>query len=148
MFGALFRGLENRCDPFPPQLPSRPPESLGGFIWHYARPFTPLLIAVALLSMLGAAVEVWLFAFVGNLVDWLASSARETFWRDHRLQLIGMAAVALLLLPFLTFCHTTILHQGLLATCRCARDGRRTAICCARAWNFFTTTSPGASPPR
>ncbi|CAJ2376778.1 MAG: Uncharacterized ABC transporter ATP-binding protein HI_1051 [Arenicellales bacterium IbO2] len=114
MFGALFRGLENRCDPFPPQLPSRPPESLGGFIWHYARPFTPLLIAVALLSMLGAAVEVWLFAFVGNLVDWLASSARETFWRDHRLQLIGMAAVALLLLPFLTFCHTTILHQGLL----------------------------------
>jgi len=114
LFGSIFQRFENWCDPFPPQLPSRPPAGLAGFIWHYAKPFRPLLIASAVLSTLTALLEVSLFAFVGNLVDWLAASSREDFWQAHRMQLLGVAAVVLVLLPVLTFCYETVVHQGML----------------------------------
>ncbi|MGR3914306.1 MAG: ABC transporter ATP-binding protein/permease [Gammaproteobacteria bacterium] len=110
----MFQRFENWCDPFPSPLPSRPPQSLSRFIWHYAKPFKSLLIASAILSTLTALLEVSLFAFVGNLVDWLSASSREDFWHTHRMQLFGIAGVVLVLLPLLTFCYELLVHQGML----------------------------------
>lgn len=114
MLKKYFRFFETACDSFPPQLPPRPPATLLRFIFHYAKPFRALLIASAILSAVIALVEVWLFAFMGSMVDWLSAASRENFWEENRLQLIGVSAVVLLGLPALTFFYESIVHQGLL----------------------------------
>ena len=110
----FFRWLEGLCEPFPPPQPARPPQTLAGFMLHYAKPFWPLLLASAILSTTIALIEVSLFAFIGNLVDWLAASERETFWETYRSRLTGLALVVLVALPLLKFFYEGVVHQGML----------------------------------
>ena len=66
-----------------------------------------------MLSASIALLEVFLFAFLGDLVDLLTSANRANFWEIHGDQLLWMAAVALLVLPLLNFISEAIVHQGL-----------------------------------
>ena len=84
MIAAIFRWLETRTDSFPEALPERPPATLFGFILHYSKPFWPLLLASSLFATVVALIEVSLFGFLGNLVDWLSAANRPTFWDDAR----------------------------------------------------------------
>ena len=65
----FFRWLESRVDPFPPGRPAMPPKGLMAFAWHYTKPFWPMLVASMMFSALIAFLEVYLFAFLGDLVD-------------------------------------------------------------------------------
>ena len=76
VLSSFFHWLETRRAPFPPEQPEKPPATLSGFIFHYARPFWPLLLASSLLSTTVALIEVSLFSFVGKIVDWLATADR------------------------------------------------------------------------
>lgn len=114
MINRVFRWLENFSDPFPAEQPEKPPTTLIPFIIHYARPFWPLILTGALFSTVVALIEVSLFAFVGNLVDWLASTERASFWEEHQFVLTGMGILLLVVLPALKFCYESIIHQGLL----------------------------------
>jgi len=79
LINKVFDWLEGFSNPFPPELPDKPPTSLFGFILHYVRPFKSLLIAVVVLGVCVASLEVLLFAFVGKLVDWLAVADKANF---------------------------------------------------------------------
>lgn len=114
MIDKIFNWLESVGDPFPAEPPEKPPETLLGFLVHYSWPFRPLLIMVSVLATVVAIVEVGLFAFVGNLVDWLIASDRESFWSDHKYQLMGMGVLVLIVLPILKFGYESVVHQGLL----------------------------------
>ena len=113
MIDRFFRWLESYVDPFPPDVPQQPPATLLRFAWHYTRPFAGLLIASMLFSAAIALIEVYLFAFLGRLVDLLGAASRETFWADHGLKLALMGGIVLLLLPALNFISESIAHQGL-----------------------------------
>jgi ATP-binding cassette, subfamily B, multidrug efflux pump len=110
----LFEWLEGRSEPFPQEVPDKPPDTLMAFIVHYARPFWPLLLAASSLATVVAILEVWLFSFVGNLVDWLSQADRGTLWSDYRWQLIGMSLLVLVFLPLLKLFYEAVHHQGLL----------------------------------
>ncbi|HYM98130.1 MAG TPA: ABC transporter ATP-binding protein [Aestuariivirgaceae bacterium] len=114
MLSSLFHWLETRRSPFPSPQPTKPPSSLFGFIFHYARPFWPLLLASSLLSTAVALIEVSLFGFVGRLVDWLATADRQTFWQTHGSQLIAMSVLILVVLPALKLLYESVVHTGLL----------------------------------
>ena len=114
MIARFFHWLETRTEPFPMHVPEKPPATLMGFLWHYSRHFAPLVIASSTFAAVVALIEVSLFAFVGNLVDWLSAANRETFWEDHQNRLLGMAALVLFGLPLLKFFYESIIHQGLL----------------------------------
>ncbi len=114
MIDKLFNWLENRSDPFPVEPPEKPPDTLLGFLVHYSWPFWPLLLMVSVFATIVAIVEVGLFAFVGNLVDWLVASDRESFWSEHKYYLIGMSVLVLIVLPILKFGYESVVHQGLL----------------------------------
>ena len=90
-----------------------PPPGFLAFCWHYTKPFWPLLLASTLLSALIAFIEVYLFAFLGDLVDLLASANRATFWQEQGTELMLMGGLALLALPVLNFFSESIAHQGL-----------------------------------
>ncbi len=113
LFNRLFTWIESLVDPFPAEPPVVPPRGLLDFCWHYTRPFWPLLLAATVLSASIALLEVFLFAFLGDLVDLLTSANRANFWEIHGDQLLWMAAVALLVLPLLNFISEAIVHQGL-----------------------------------
>jgi ATP-binding cassette subfamily B multidrug efflux pump len=109
----FFTWLESLVDPFPPERPSMPPSTFLAFCWHYTKPFWPLLLASTLFSALIALIEVYLFAFLGDLVDLLTSANRATFWQDNGTELMLMGALALVALPLLNFVSESIAHQGL-----------------------------------
>jgi len=110
----FFDWLERFTDPLPSQQPEMPPDSLIPFMVHYAKPFWRLLLTSSLFATVIAVLEVSLFAFLGRLVDWLATSDRMTFWTEHKGTLLLMGAVLMLILPALKFIYESISHQGLL----------------------------------
>ncbi len=113
MINRFFKWLESRVDPFPPERPQMPPEGLFAFSWHYTKPFWPLLLASVVFSAVIAFLEVYLFAFLGDLVDILAEADRANFWELHGTKLVVMGVIVLLVLPILNFISESISHQGL-----------------------------------
>ncbi|WP_434058487.1 ABC transporter ATP-binding protein [Coralliovum pocilloporae] len=111
---SLYRWLESLTPSFPDARPDMPPQGFWTFIIHYARPFWPLLAVTSLLATVVGVLDVLLFSFVGDIVDWLSSSNRETFWQDHSSDLLVMGILTLIVLPVLKFIYEAILHQGLL----------------------------------
>ncbi|MCB1383828.1 MAG: ABC transporter ATP-binding protein [Notoacmeibacter sp.] len=113
MFSRLFSAFERRIDIFPSGAPSQPPERLWPFIWHYTRPVWKPLAMVALFSSLIALFEVALFAFLGNVVDWLATADKATFLETEKWRLVWMVVVIAGILPALTLIDSLFLHQTL-----------------------------------
>jgi len=114
VINAFFTWLEKSADPFPAHLPQKPPVTLVRFMMHYARPFKRMIVAGALLAIAFSVFEVYLFSFVGELVDWLATAERETFWTDHGIHLMLIGGLAAVVIPGLKFLYESIIHQGLL----------------------------------
>lgn len=113
MIKSFFSWLEGLVNPFPPERPARPPEGFMAFTWHYTRPFAWLLLASMLLNGVIAYLEVYLFAFLGRLVDLLTGSDRATFWEREGDALMLMAGIVLIALPVLNFLSESVSHQGL-----------------------------------
>ncbi len=114
MFERIFSWLESRTDTFPPVKPTKPGSTLWGFVWHYTRPFWPMILICSSLASAVALIEVALFAFLGNLVDWLNNADRATFWEEHSTRLIIMSVLVLVVLPILKFWYEAVVHQGLI----------------------------------
>ncbi len=113
MISRFFTWLENYVDSFPMQRAEKPAPKLFAFAFHYTKPFLPLLIASILFSTVIALIEVYLFAFIGDLVDLLSTADRATFWEVNAAKLILMGVLVLLVLPVLNFVSEAISHQGL-----------------------------------
>jgi len=110
---AMFGWFEKLVDPFPAETPSEPPKQLLRFLIHYAKPVWPYLALMSAMSATIAVLEVSLFAFLGNLVDWLETMNRETFLAEQGWALAGMALVILVALPLCVFIDSTVIHQTL-----------------------------------
>ncbi|RUO43758.1 multidrug ABC transporter ATP-binding protein [Aliidiomarina taiwanensis] len=110
----MFKWFESRLNPFPEAEPSQPPRGFFAFCRHFTRGSEPYLIGVALFMALVAITEVWLFAFLGNIVDWLAVQDRATFLSNEGAKLIGMSLIVVIGLPALVWCQSLLTHQTLL----------------------------------
>lgn len=106
--------FERLTRPFPEQQPSQPPQGLLAFCRHYTKGMELPLLVMSISSALLAILEVSLFSFMGQLVDWLVAKEPETFFSEERANLIWMALVTLVLLPLLTLFHSALVHQTLL----------------------------------
>ncbi|MBV2129903.1 ABC transporter ATP-binding protein [Arsukibacterium indicum] len=110
----MLRFFERLTTPFPAAAPDQPPRGLLAFCRHYTKGMERSLLFMSLSSAILAVLEVSLFSFMGQLVDWLVANDPENFFNDERTTLIGMAVVTLVLLPLMTFIHSAIVHQTLL----------------------------------
>ena len=110
----MFRWFEHLLDPFPATEPDEPPRSLFAFCLHYTRGAWPALIMAAVLMAAIALIEVWLFSFLGNIVDWLTEQDRETFLANEASTLTLMGVVVLGLLPLLVLFNALFSHQTLM----------------------------------
>jgi ATP-binding cassette, subfamily B, multidrug efflux pump len=110
----MFSFFEKLIDPFPSGPQSQPPDTLFAFCWHYSKGIWPYLVLISLLATIISVLEVMLFGFLGNIVDWLSLAKRETFLADEGGQLIFMALVVLVLLPAVSAVHSLIHHQTMM----------------------------------
>ncbi|WP_281017956.1 MULTISPECIES: ABC transporter ATP-binding protein [unclassified Minwuia] len=114
MISRFYDWLESRVDSFPDTVPTKPPSRFLGFIIHFSRPFLPLIVISALFSVAIAIVEVLMFAFLGDIVDWLSATQPDQLWNEHGIDLVLIALMVVVLYPLLYFVGESISHQGLL----------------------------------
>lgn len=110
----MFAFFERLTTPFPADSPEQPPNTIVAFCRYYSQGMWPAILCVSILSALIAVLEVSLFAYLGQLVDWLAERDRETFLQEEAGGLIWMAAVILIILPGLVILQSLINHQSLM----------------------------------
>jgi ATP-binding cassette subfamily B multidrug efflux pump len=110
----MFTFFERLINPFPPETPQQPPKGLVPFCLHYTKGVTPLLLLMAFLTACIAIMEVTLFGFLGELVDWLSSKQPDTLFEEEAYTLIFMATIVLLGLPLTVLLHASVIHQALL----------------------------------
>jgi ATP-binding cassette subfamily B multidrug efflux pump len=72
------------------------------------------LVLMSVSAALLAILEVSLFSYMGQLVDWLGTYTPQTLFEEQKTELIKMAVVLLVILPIVVFFHSAILHQALL----------------------------------
>ena len=109
----MYRWFEARLNPFPPEEPVEPPKTLIGFFWHYSRPAWTYVALTAVIMALIAIAEVWMFGFLGNIIDWLSSQNRETFLQTEKWRLARMGFVVLIGLPGLVTLSSLLTYQTL-----------------------------------
>lgn len=110
----MFSWFERRLNPFPTEEPTQAPTGFFAFCWHYTKGATPFIAVTAILMAAIAIAEVWLFGFLGQIVDWLAAQDKETLLSDQFWPLLSMSALVLLGLPLLVWFHSLLTHQTLL----------------------------------
>ncbi len=106
----MFAWFEKRLDPFPTEELQTPPATLAGFCLHFTRGAWPYIALDAVLVAAIAITEVWMFGFLGSIVDWLSVQDRATFLATEGWKLAGMGFVVLVGLP------ATVLLQSLIHT--------------------------------
>lgn len=110
----MFKLLEQLVKPFSNHEVRQPPARLSGFIWHYTKPFRGLLLGLFITSALIACIEVFMFGVIGNIIDWMQDRQPDTFWLEHRTDLIFIGVLILIVWPALSFIDAALEHQGLL----------------------------------
>ncbi len=110
----MFRWFEERLNPFPSEEPVEPPKTLFAFCIHYTRGAWPYIAFATVLMTLIALAEVWMFGFMGSIVDWLSKQNRETFLQTEGWKLASMAFIILIALPGIVFLHSLASHQTLM----------------------------------
>jgi ATP-binding cassette subfamily B multidrug efflux pump len=110
----MFSWFERRLPPFPAEEPVEPPKTLVAFCLHFTRGAWPYIAVAACSAAVVAVLEVWLFSFLGNIVDWLADKDRATFLQEEGWRLAGMAFVILVLLPGAVLFHSLVMDQVLM----------------------------------
>jgi len=94
--------------------PEQPPQGFFAFCWHYSKSAKWALILVSTLSAVIAAMEIVMFSFLGNVVEWLSSADRSTFMELNSEKLIWMGLLILLFLPLVELLSSMLVHQTLL----------------------------------
>lgn len=112
----MFSRFERLIDPFADFKLDVPPKGFGAFCWYYTKPLWPLLAGVGVLGAMIAIFQVAIFAFLGDLVNWLGEANRATFWTDNWVKLSLMAGVILLCLPLTQAFWELLFHQGVIGT--------------------------------
>ena len=111
----MFRFFEELVDPYTPyQETDTPPKRLFPFLRAYAEPFRAVFWVTGALSVIVAAVEIWLISYLGRLIDILQSGTPAEVWADSGTELILVALFILTLRPAVHVLQVMLLNNTIL----------------------------------
>lgn len=110
----MLRLFERWVAAYPDSEPAQAPNTLFAFCRYYSKGVEVPLILMSILTASIAILEVTLFSFMGQLVDWLVTKNPKTFFAEEGMHLLGMSLLVLVVMPLITFLHSAIIHQTLL----------------------------------
>lgn len=110
----MFRFFEQLVDPYVDyQEDDAPPRKLWPVMRGYSVPFHRVFVATTLLTVLVAAVEIWMIYLMGWVVD-IMSGDPATFWDDYGVTLIGLVVFILIVRPALQGLDVALLNNSIL----------------------------------
>lgn len=95
----IFKFFERQIDPLEEHSVEQPPESTRAFFTYFVKPYKRVLLITLILAGIAALSELFLYTFLGQLVDWMSESERDDLLSRYGLSLIGMALVAAVVRP-------------------------------------------------
>lgn len=133
----LFDRFEALAEPFPAADNEVPPKKALAFIRHYSNGLWPWLLILMVLTALIAMLEIWLFGFLANIVDWFGERDPSTFLSEERSSLLLMGAVILVAIPLTTFLHVLFMHQTIYGNYPMAIRWRAHNFLLGQSYSFF-----------
>jgi ATP-binding cassette subfamily B multidrug efflux pump len=110
----MFRFFEGLIDPYSPYKETDvPPTRLYPFLRAYAQPFMRVFYLTAGVSVVIAAVEIWLLGYLGRLVDMLTGTP-EDVWLKNGTELVLVAIFILTLRPAVHIFQVLLLNNTIL----------------------------------
>ncbi|WP_158045272.1 ABC transporter ATP-binding protein [Skermanella pratensis] len=106
--------FEKLLDALAPADVVQPPQRPGAFVSYFLKPIGGLLAVTLVVSGLASFSELALYAFLGWLVDWMATTPREEFLQVHGWSLAGMALVAIVIRPLLVLASRGLINLTLI----------------------------------
>ena len=110
----MFKTFERLVEPYPETEPGTPPKRFFAFLWSCTEGLRPYLLALTLLTATIGAFEALLFAFLGQIVDWLARVQPARLWADEHRSLLLLAGV-LAVSPAVVAVQAMLKYQALYA---------------------------------
>ena len=110
----MFSFFERLTQPFPDAPPSQPPTGIIAFCRYYSQGMWPVIFAVSFFSAAIAILEVALYGFMGQIVDWLANQDKQTFLQDNANQLVWMGLVVVVIIPISVLLRSLFSRQSLM----------------------------------
>ncbi len=110
----MFTFFEKLLEPFPAAMPTRPPATLFAFCRHYTAGVWPWLFLMAFLIAIFSSLEVMLFGFLGNIVDWLTNADKSSFLEIEGYKLFWIGVIVVIVLPLVSAFYSLVMHQTVL----------------------------------
>ncbi|MGB3244883.1 MAG: ABC transporter ATP-binding protein [Sulfitobacter sp.] len=110
----MFRFFENLVDPYviyPDQ--DDPPRKLWPFLRDFCGPFKKVFWVAGIMSIVVAAMEIWLIYYMGRLVDLLGTEPAQ-LWENYGSELLFVALFVLLIRPLLQGFDVALLNNTIL----------------------------------
>lgn len=113
LFDRLTKGVLNLVDPYENDHPAAPKPT----VWPYLRanlyPMRKVLVLSVILTILAAAIEIWLISYAGRLIDTLAETSPSDIWSVHGIELTAAALLVLILRPISQFARHAMNDIGI-----------------------------------
>jgi ATP-binding cassette, subfamily B, multidrug efflux pump len=110
----MFRFFENLINPYVTYTEhDKPSQKLWPFLWDYSQPFKKVFALTAFMSIVVAAIEIWLIYYMGRLVDLLGSDP-ALLWQTYGSELILVALFVLLIRPALQGLDVLLLNNAIM----------------------------------
>ncbi|MET4000201.1 ABC transporter ATP-binding protein [Marinobacterium sp. MBR-109] len=109
----MFTFFERLTQAFPERPIEQPPQGLWAFFRFYCRGYEKALLLLGVMTLVVASIEVAMFGFLGNLVDWLGSREPSELFAQEGVRLWGMTLLVLVVMPLAVVAHSMLFHQSL-----------------------------------
>ncbi|MDF2642808.1 MAG: transporter ATP-binding protein/permease [Pseudomonas sp.] len=107
----LYRRFEQLIDIFRDAPTASPPSTVFAFYLYYLRQVWPSFLALLVVGLIGALIEVALFSYLSRIIDLVQSTPAKDFFSLHGSELIWMVVVILILRPVFVGLHDLLVHQ-------------------------------------
>ena len=109
----LYRRFEQLIDIFREAPTEAPPSGILRFYLYYLRQVWPTFVALLVVGLVVALVEVALFSYLSRIIDLAQAGSGEHFFSEHAGELAWMAVVALVIRPVFVGLHDLLVHQAI-----------------------------------
>lgn len=107
----MYSLFEKFIHPFPKPSQTPPPKTLIAFCLYYTNGSKRYFLAMAILTAAIALMEVSLFGFLGELVNWLSSKTPDDLMNESGKTLIGFGLLVLIIMPTTMYVRSLLIHQ-------------------------------------
>ncbi|NBF04338.1 ATP-binding cassette domain-containing protein [Pseudomonas sp. Fl5BN2] len=107
----LYRRFEQLIDIFRDAPSATPPNRVLPFYLHYIKQVWPSFVALLVVGLFVALIEVSLFSYLSTIIDLAQGTPNAQVFSEHGLELAWMAVVALLFRPLMVGLHDLLMHQ-------------------------------------